>query len=172
MTLSKWINHQLCFSSFIGDENYTNFPVIKSFFFVCVCVFTWKEQHKWCLLVIFSNYFNIFCFPIIIDLQCSVNFCCTAKWQSYIYIYTYIYINVYSFSHYPPSCSITWPDIVSCTIQQDFIAYPLQMQEFASTNPKLQSIPLPSPPPLQPQVCSPSPWVCFFSLNRFICAKF
>ena len=30
-----------------------------------------------------------------------------------------------------------WLDIVSCAIQQDFIAYPLQMQAFAPTNRKL-----------------------------------
>ena len=34
-----------------------------------------------------------------------------------------------------------------------------------------QSIPLspPPPPPWQLQVCSPYPWVCFFSVVRFIC---
>ena len=30
-----------------------------------------------------------------------------------------------------------WLDVVSCSIQQDLIAFPLQMQYFAFTNPKL-----------------------------------
>ena len=37
---------------------------------------------------------------IIIDLQCSVNFCCKA---TQLYIYVYIFFG----SHYPPPCSIT-----------------------------------------------------------------
>ena len=39
-------------------------------------------------------------FFIIVDLQCSISFCYTAKWPSYT-LYTFF------FSHYPPSCSIT-----------------------------------------------------------------
>ena len=38
-----------------------------------------------------------------------------------------------------------WLDIVPCAIQQDLIAYPLQMQQFPSTNPKLPVHPTPSP---------------------------
>ena len=30
-----------------------------------------------------------------------------------------------------------WLDTVPCTAQQDLIAYPLQMQQFASNNPQL-----------------------------------
>ena len=55
----------------------------------------------------------IFIFSTIVDLQCSVNFYCMAKWPSHIYRYVYIYIymtlyinKVFS-SHYPPSCSST-----------------------------------------------------------------
>ena len=32
-----------------------------------------------------------------VDLQCSVNFCCTAKWPTHIYVYIYIY--TFFFSH-------------------------------------------------------------------------
>ena len=48
----------------------------------------------------FLLFFMIFS-PIIVGLQCSVNFYCTAKWPSHIYMYIYIYF----FSHFPPSCS-------------------------------------------------------------------
>ena len=41
-----------------------------------------------------------------------------------------------------------WLDIVPCAIQQDLIAYPLQMQEFASINPIFPVHPIPSPFPL------------------------
>ena len=35
----------------------------------------------------FFFHFKIFVFSIIVDLPCSVNFCCTAEWPSHIYIY-------------------------------------------------------------------------------------
>jgi len=38
-------------------------------------------------------------------------------------------------------------DIVPCAVQQDLIAYPLHMQQFASTNPKLPVHPTLSPSP-------------------------
>ena len=46
-------------------------------------------------------------------------------------------------------------DRVPCATQQDLTAYPLQMQEFASANPKLPVHPPPSPPPWYPHICSP-----------------
>ena len=54
-------------------------------------------------------FFKIFISSIIVDLQCFVNFCGTAKWPSYKYIYF--------FSHYAPSCSITSDQIqfLCCT---------------------------------------------------------
>ena len=36
-----------------------------------------------------------FFFLIIVDLQCSVNICCTVKWPSYAYVYVYIYIHTH-----------------------------------------------------------------------------
>ena len=44
-----------------------------------------------------------------------------------------------------------WLDRVPCAVQQDLIAYPLQMRQFASINPGSHSL----PPPRQPRVCSP-----------------
>ena len=87
-----------------------------------------------------NSLFVVFCF-IMVDLHCCVNICCTAKWPSHTYTF---------FSpHYPPSCSIT-SDLIwfPCAIQQDLIAYPLQMEYFTSTNSKLQVHPTPSPSPL------------------------
>ena len=55
-------------------------------------------------------------FLILVDLQCSVNFCCTAKWPSHTYIYIHILFLTLSsiiFHH-------KWLDIVPCAVQQDF----------------------------------------------------
>ena len=59
-------------------------------------------------------------------------------------IVTHIY--TFFFSHQPPSCSIisNQPDIVPCPVQQDLIAYPLQMQQFHLLMPDSQSIPGPN----------------------------
>ena len=38
-----------------------------------------------------GNIFLRFLFFIIVDLQCSVNFCCTAKWPSHTYICTFFF---------------------------------------------------------------------------------
>ena len=80
--------------------------------------------------------------------------------QREIYIYTF-FLTVSSIMLYHK-----WPDIVPCAIQQDLIAYPLQMQSFASINPRLPVHPTPSP--WQPQVCSLKS-MSFFSVERFIC---
>ena len=64
------------------------------------------------------------------------------------YVYTHIHLCLYSFYHiifYHVSSQVTK---VPCAIQQDLIAYPLQMQQFASTNPKLPVHPTPSHSPL------------------------
>ena len=61
-----------------------------------------------------------------------------------------IHLYTFFFSHYPPSCSITSDQMyISCATQQDLIAYSLQMQKFASTNPKLPVHSTPSPSPLK-----------------------
>ena len=59
-----------------------------------------------------------------IDVQCSVNFCCTAKRPRHTYVCVYIYI--YSFRHVVIRLHHKWLDIVPCAIQQDLIASPLQ----------------------------------------------
>ena len=60
-----------------------------------------------------KRFFKIFFFlKIIVDLQCSVNFCCTAKWPSYTYVCVCIYI--YTYIH-------SFPHILSCSIRSNWI---------------------------------------------------
>ena len=60
-----------------------------------------------------------------------------------------------------------WLDRVPWAKQQDPIPYPLQMQEFASLNPRLQVCPTPSPSPLTtPSLFSKC--IHFFPLECFI----
>ena len=106
---------------------------------VCACVCTPGSSQPllslssefMSLCFYFFNFFKIFIFPIIVALECSVNFCCTAKWptQSYTYI---LFFTLPSIMFYHK-----WLDVVACATQQDRIAYPLQMQEFAPINPRL-----------------------------------
>ena len=74
----------------------------------------------------------ILIFSIIVGLQCSVSFLLYSKvTQSHIYlcVCVCVCVCVYNFSHiillHVPS-QVT--DIVACAIQQDLIAYLLQMQ--------------------------------------------
>ena len=107
-----------------------------------------------------SFFLKDFYFSIIVDLQCSVNFCGTAKWHSHSYLCVCVCVCVHIYILFLTLSSIVlhhkWLALVPRAIQQDLMAYPLQMQEFASTNPNLQSIPPRLPPPRKPQVCSPS----------------
>ena len=67
--------------------------------------------------------FNDFFFPVIVGLQCCVNFYSTEDWPGHIYIYTYVYtfffltLSLITFHH-------KWLDTVPCK-QQELIAYPL-----------------------------------------------
>ena len=55
----------------------------------------------------------------------------------------YMYIYIFFFSHFLHNVA-SEVIIIPCAIQQDLIAYPLQMLQFASTNPKLPVHPTPS----------------------------
>ena len=88
----------------VGNESKFQRPSKQMFFF-----FVYDQ-------VLFLKFF------IIVDLQCSVNFCCTAKWPSY----TYTYILFLTLS--PIMCYHKWLDIVPCAIQQDLFACSLQMR--------------------------------------------
>ena len=56
----------------------------------------WLLENFFCfVLFLFYLFFNW----SLVDLQCCVNFCCTAKWFSYLYIYIYIYTYIYIYMY-------------------------------------------------------------------------
>ena len=65
-----------------------------------------------------------------------------------------------------------WLDIFPCAIQQISLLIHSKCNSLHLLTPNSQSIPLPLPPPWQLQVCSPCPWVCFCSVDKFICARY
>ena len=88
------------------DNVFKSFLWLQRHYFYFFCVENFKcflFFHLFILIYFF--FFMIFIFSSIVDLQCSVNFYCTAKWPSQAYVYVYVYI-LFS-SHYPPSCCIT-----------------------------------------------------------------
>ena len=82
------------------DRHWFAFPV-ELLRIMLVWAFVYKSL---CSKGIF--YFMIFIFSIIVDLQCSVNFCCKVT-QSHTYIYIYIYIYMHSFSHIILHCVLS-----------------------------------------------------------------
>ena len=99
-----------------------------------------------------------FTFSIIADLQHSVNFLLHSKeTQSHIHVYI---LFSYTIMLHPK-----WPDIVPRAIQKNLNSLYLII-------PNSQSHPHPPSPSWQPQVYSQCPWVCFFSVDRFICATY
>ena len=64
---------------------------------------------------------KIFIFSIIVDLQCSVYFCCTAVTQSYIYIYIYTHTHILFLTLSSIMFHHSWLDIVPSATQQNLI---------------------------------------------------
>ena len=82
---------------------------------------------------------------------------------SYIYVqFLFLTLTSITFHH-------EWLDIVFCAIQQDLIAYPLQMWKFVSIDPRLPIHPTPSPSSLATKSLF-SKSMSFFSVGSFICA--
>ena len=68
---------------------------------------------------IFILFFMMFIFSIRVDLQCSVNFYCTAKGPSYIYIFFFLLIIL----HYVPS-QVTRYSSLCCTAGSHCLSTP------------------------------------------------
>ena len=95
--INIWWTVVCCFCIYGYKWNITSrsFHVLfKSLGFVAVA-FTYRSSGVLC-----STFFSVLVlfYWSIVDLQCCVNICCTAKWFSYIiymHIYIYIYIYIY-----------------------------------------------------------------------------
>ena len=101
----------------------------------------WLRMFRAVLIFIFFVRFWFFLLQLIYNVL-SISAIQQSDPVIYIYIYTHILFLTLSsimFHH-------KWLDIVLCAVQQDLIAYPLRMQLFASTNPKLPVHPIPSLP--------------------------
>ena len=118
-----------------------------------------RDLGYWELCLYLFIWFN-FIF-IVVGLWCCVNFCCTAQWPSHAYIYTFSHTTFHhGLSQETGLCS--W----CCTVGPHCLS--ILNGWFASTCPKVPIIPLPSPPPWQPHVCSLCLWVRFCSVERFV----
>ena len=124
-----------------------------------------KKEKSWFEKIHVSQYLKqhyflmIFIFSVILDVQYSDDFYCTAKWPSHI-----------SFSH------ITLHHVPSKGTRYSSLCYTagshclsLQMQQFGSINPRFQVHPTPSPSPLSTTSLF-SKSMSFFSVESFLCA--
>ena len=141
---------------------------------VCVCVFTfWVFFVLYYYICFFTDFFKCVCVYI-------YNILSSILGIYFLIIYLFIFIvispthffplynmgtqlHIYLYILFSPIVMLLCKslDLVLSAIQQDLIVHPFQMQYFASVNPKLKSIPLPSPPPRQLQVYFPSPQFSF-----------
>ena len=91
------------------------------------------------------------------NLQCSVNYCCTAKWPSYTYTYTpFVILSSITFYY-------KWLDIVPVLYSRTSLLIHSKCHSLHLLTPNSQSSPLPPPSAWQPQICSPCMWICFCS---------
>ena len=95
---------------------------------ICTCIQVWdalfyilKTLQSYLKFRSFKtfNIFKDFIFHVTVDLQCSVNFCCIEKWLGHIYFF--LTLSSIIFHH-------RRLDKIPCAIEQDLIAYPLQMK--------------------------------------------
>ena len=103
-------------------------------------------------------FLNLFYWSIV-DLQCYINFCCTAKWLSYTYLYTFFFIFLSMMVYHRIL------NIVPCATQQNLVVHPALYDSLHLLTWNSQSL----PPPWQPQACSLCLWVEFCFINKFIC---
>ena len=92
--------------------------------------------------------------------------------MNHLYIYTHTHTRLFShiiFQHVPSQVTRYSSTLA---IQQDLIAYALEMKQFLSTNPKLLVHPSPSSPHWQLQVCSLSVVLLLFCRQVHFCLSF
>ena len=106
----------------------------------------------------------------IVDLQCCASFHCIAKWFNFTYTYVLIikyffYCSLSQEAGYSFLCCTVGP---YCLSIQNVIAY------LYLPTPNYQSISLPPLSPLASTslISTNSLWVCFYFVDRFICAIF
>ena len=162
--------------------------MLFSFVILYFCIYVLSPQHLfllgWLLFFmkneIYSLLYSFICLYVtILSFLCLYDFYFfhyswfTVFCQFLLYSkVTQLYIYIYSFSHitfYHVPSQMTRHSSLCCT--EDLIAYPLQMQYFASINPKLPVYPTPSPSSLTiTSLFSKS--MSSFSVERFICAVY
>ena len=95
----------------ISDIYFINYFMCTQITYICIytytCIYT---QTPFFLFVLRKVVFFFFNWSIF-DLQCCVNFCCTAKWLSYTYTYTFSYF-IYTLFHYGSSLCYTVGPVV------------------------------------------------------------
>ena len=110
-------------------------------------LFTASEQR---LSICLSSSVFLWRLFILVDLQCSVNFCCTAKWPGFTCFYTGFF-SYYQLSSSTTSDWIEFPVLYSRTsLLLDSRCHSLHL---LTSNSRSNALPL--PPPRQPQLCSP-----------------
>ena len=77
----------------------------------------WQHNMTW---EFFKIYWSI------IDFQCCVNFCYTAKWSA-IHIYMYIFAHTFFFMFFSIMIYYRMLNIVPCALQEDLVVHPSYM---------------------------------------------
>ena len=104
----------------------------------------------------------------IVDLQCCINFCCTARWFSYTHTHICRFF-LYSFPlWFITGCWIWLSVVYSGTLLFIHSTY----KSLHLLTPTSRSIPPPPPCPWDLPVCSLCPWVYFCFTDRLICVIF
>ena len=85
----------------------------------------------------------------IVELQCGVNYCSTAKWLSHIYTYICVYIYIFFFIFFSIMVCHKILNIVCCAVQLDFVLIQFIYNSMHLLTPTSQSNSFPSPSSLK-----------------------